>query len=77
MVMNVGRICTKLSGREAGETCVVIDVVDKSYVMISGPSVRRRKCNIKHLEPHERAIEIKKGASDEEVLELLKKEGLA
>jgi len=77
MVMNVGRICIKLSGREAGKTCVVIDVVDRSYVMISGPAVRRRKCNIKHLEPHERAIEIKKGASDEEVLQLLKKEGLA
>jgi large subunit ribosomal protein L14e len=77
MVMNVGRICTKLSGREAGQTCVVIDVVDKSYVMISGPAVRRRKCNIKHLEPHERVIEIEKGASDEEVQDLLKKEGLA
>jgi large subunit ribosomal protein L14e len=56
---------------------VVIDVVDKSYVMISGPAVRRRKCNIKHLEPHERVIDIQKGASDEEVQDLLKKEGLA
>lgn len=77
MVMSVGRICTKLSGREAGKTCVVIDVVDKSYVLIAGPAVRRRKCNIKHLEPHERTIDIKKGASDEEVKQLLKKEGLA
>lgn len=77
MVMKVGRVCTKLTGREAGRLCVIVDVVDRNYVLVSGPQVRRRKCNIDHLEPHEKVLEIKKGVSDEEVLKALKSEGLA
>ncbi len=74
MVMKVGRVCTKLTGREAGEMCVIVEVVDRTYVVVSGPQVRRRKCNIKHLEPHKEVLKIKKGASDEEVEEALKGE---
>jgi large subunit ribosomal protein L14e len=77
MVMKVGRVCTKLTGREAGEICVIIDVVDRTYVMVAGPNVRRRKCNIKHLEPHEKILDVTKGASDEDVFEALASEGLA
>jgi large subunit ribosomal protein L14e len=75
MVMKVGRVCTKLTGREAGEVCVIVDVMDKNYVTITGPQVRRRKCNIKHLEPHTKVLNIKKGASDEDVVTALKDEG--
>lgn len=76
MVMKVGRVCTKLSGREAGNICAVVDVLDRTYVMVSGPSVRRRKCNIKHLEPHTRVVNIEKNAPDEEVVKALEGEGL-
>ncbi len=77
MVMKVGCVCTKLTGREAGEVCAIVDVLDKIYVVVTGPNVRRRKCNIKHLEPHTAVLKISKGASDEEVAEALKSEGLA
>lgn len=76
MVMTLGRVCTKLVGREAGEVCVIVDVVDKTYVLVCGPQVKRRKCNIKHLEPHKKVVQIEKGASDEKVVEALKSEGL-
>jgi large subunit ribosomal protein L14e len=66
----------KLLGREAGRKCVVVDVADKSFVMITGPKsvtgVKRRRVNINHVEPLEDEIEIKKGASDEEIAEALK-----
>lgn len=75
-MMKVGRVCTKLAGRDAGEMCVIVDVVDKTYVTVSGPKVRRRRCNIKHLEPHKRRVDIKKGASDEEVAKALEGEGV-
>jgi large subunit ribosomal protein L14e len=72
MVMKVGRVCTKLAGREAGERCVIVEVVDRNYVVVSGPNVRRRKCNIRHLEPHAQTVTITKGASDDEVAAALK-----
>jgi len=77
--IEVGRICVKLSGREAGRKCVVVDLVDKSFVLITGPKkvtgVRRRRANINHVEPLQEAIEIKRGASDDEVAEALKAAG--
>ncbi|MEA1993978.1 MAG: 50S ribosomal protein L14e [Euryarchaeota archaeon] len=66
-MVEIGRICTKLAGREAGNRCMVIDVIDETYVLISGPNVKRRKCNIKHLEFHPELKEIEKDISDEEV----------
>ena len=75
----VGRICVKLSGREAGRKCVVVDLTDKSFVLITGPKevtgVKRRRVNINHIEPLQDSIEIQRGASDEEVKEALKSAG--
>jgi len=74
--MDVGRVCVKLSGREAGRQCVIIDVIDRNYVLVTGPEeltgVRRRRVNMNHLRPLEEMIEISRGASDEEIINLLK-----
>lgn len=73
--IEVGRICVKQLGRETGKKCVIIDVVDKSFVLITGPKkvtgVRRRRTNINHIEPLDIKIEITRGASDDEVTSLL------
>jgi large subunit ribosomal protein L14e len=78
-VIVVGRICLKTFGREIGERCVIVDVIDKSYVLVTGPKavngVKRRRANVKHLEPTVEAIKIKQGASDEEVISALKGSG--
>jgi len=74
-MFEVGRICVKLAGRDAAEKCVVVEVIDKNYVMIDG-ATRRRKCNIDHLEPLNQTIDIKKGASHEEVKKAFEKLGL-
>ena len=77
--MEVGRICIKNSGREAGKKCVVVDLVDKNFVLITGPKqvteVKRRRVNISHLEPTQEKISITRGATDEEVTEVLKTAG--
>ena len=77
--IEVGRICVKLSGREAGKKCVVVDVTDKSFIEITGPKeltgVRRRRANINHVEALQDTIQINRGASDEEVKEALKSAG--
>lgn len=74
-MIEVGRICVKIAGRDAGKKAVVTDVLDKNYVMIDG-EVRRKKCNIMHLEPLKETVKIKKGASAEEVKKALKEIGI-
>ena len=75
----IGRVCVKLSGREAGRKCVIVDVVDKSFVLVTGPKtvsgVRRRRANVNHVEPLQDKIDLNRGASDEEVVEALKVAG--
>jgi large subunit ribosomal protein L14e len=77
--IEVGRICVKLAGREAGRKCVIVDLIDKSFILLTGPKtvtgIKRRRTNINHIEPLEDKIAIKRGASDEEVTEALKAEG--
>jgi len=77
--IEVGRICVKLAGREAGRKCVIVDVMDKSFVLITGPKtvtgIKRRRVNINHIEPAQDKLKIKRSASDEEVVEALKASG--
>lgn len=76
----IGRICVKLRGREAGRKCVIVDIIDHNFVLVTGPKeisgVKRRRCNVKHLEPLPLKINIRRGASDEEVKAALEKAGL-
>ncbi|MEM0084439.1 MAG: 50S ribosomal protein L14e [Candidatus Methanomethylicia archaeon] len=78
--IEVGRICVKTRGREAGKKCVIVDIMDDKFVLVTGPKslngVKRRRSNIKHLEPTEIKIEIKAGASDEEIIEKLREMNL-
>jgi large subunit ribosomal protein L14e len=71
-MLEVGRVCLKTAGREAGKYCVVIKKMDEGFVMITGPkeftSVKRRRCNINHLEPLVEELKIKSDASDSEVI---------
>ena len=77
--IEIGRICVKLVGREAGRKCVVVDLTDKSFVLITGPKsvtgVKRRRVNISHIEPLQDRLDVKRGVSDEEVAEALKASG--
>ena len=66
-MIEVGRLAIKLAGRDAGRKCVIVEILDKNYVLIDGLT-RRRKCNILHLEPLKDKIEIKKNASQEAVV---------
>ncbi len=79
-VFDIGRICVKVAGREAGRKCVIVDIKDENFVIVTGPKsltgVKRRQCNVKHLEPTEYKINIRKGASDEEVLKAIEEAGL-
>jgi large subunit ribosomal protein L14e len=74
-LFEVGRLCVKLAGRDAGRKCVVVEQLDETYVLIDG-ATRRKKVNLKHLEPLAETIELNSGASHEEVKDVFKKLGL-
>lgn len=104
MILDVGRVCLKIAGREAGKYCIVIGkeknigsskkefaqeehaaLISKEaaningFVLVSGPKtitgIKRRKCNIVHLEPTEHKFELT-GTEDENLEQEWKKSGL-
>ncbi len=77
--VEVGRICVKITGREAAHKCVIVDLIDKNFVLITGPKevtgIRRRRANVSHLEPTDDKIKIDRGASDQDVMQALEAAG--
>jgi len=63
-----GRIVLKIAGREAGKYAVIVENVNDNFVLITGPKsitgVKRRKCNIDHVEPTEHKLDINSKADD-------------
>ena len=57
-MIEIGRLCIKTAGRDAGLKCIIVDILDDKFVLIDGET-RRRKCNILHLEPLKDVVKIK------------------
>lgn len=80
MVLGRGRVCLKIAGREAGRYCVILKKMDENFVLVTGPKlltgVKKRRCNIEHLEPTEHKVEVKEGAKEEDLIEAYEKAGL-
>ena len=76
----VGCICIKTAGRDALRRCVLVEIIDKNFGLVTGPKnvsgIRRRKVNIAHLEPTGDKISIDKNASDDAVTKALEKANL-
>jgi large subunit ribosomal protein L14e len=74
-MMELGRVCVKIAGRDAGTRCVIVKILDDTYVMIDGEA-RARKCNLKHLEPTATLLEMPEGATHAQVISAMKDAGL-
>lgn len=68
-MFEIGTVCIKTAGRDAGKQCVVIEAAKDGIVVIEGET-RRRKCNVRHLEPTGE-VKVKSGASHAEVMKAL------
>lgn len=75
-VIEPGRVCVKKAGREAGKVCVIVEVLDDNFVVIDGPEVKRRRCNIAHLEPLPYVIEVKENMGKEQIAKALQEAGV-
>lgn len=74
-MIEVGRLCVKLAGRDAGKKCVIVEVIDDNFVLIDGET-RRRKCNVRHLDPLAQVLDVKKGSSHNVVVSAFKDLGI-
>jgi len=75
-----GRIVLKIAGREASRYCVIVENINDNFVLITGPKsitgVKRRRCNIDHIEPTEHKFEIDSKADDATLENLWRSSGL-
>jgi len=71
----IGRLVVKILGREAGRLGVIVDQVNDNFVIVDG-NIKRRRCNLSHLELLDKVLDIKKGASTQEVQEAMKRASL-
>lgn len=71
--MDIGQICIKTKGREAGRRVVVLSKAKDGRVLIDGSKVKRKNCNVLHLFPTNQKIDIKSEAKHEDVIKALEK----
>jgi large subunit ribosomal protein L14e len=74
-MIEIGRLCIKTAGRDAMQHCVVIEEVDEKTVLVDG-NTRRKNVNKAHLEPLNKTLDVKKGASTKDVLAAFEKVGI-
>ena len=68
--IQVGRVITKLVGREAGLKAVIISVIDQKFVFITGAGfskIKRRRVNVQHIDVMDILIAIDNDATDSKV----------
>ena len=73
-MFEVGRICLKIAGRDANKYCVIVEKIDENHFLIDGQT-RRKKVNMKHIEPTKNKIDIKEKADHSLVVEEFSKLG--
>ncbi len=64
-MLDIGRVCMKIAGRDAGKRCVILKI-DGNKALVDGET-RRRLVNVKHLEPMDQVLEVKEDASHDEI----------
>lgn len=77
-MIEVGRICKKIAGREKGRYCLVIKLEGK-FAEISGAKkygmCKRKRCNLKHLVPTKFKIHLK-GEKQEDLEKSISESGI-
>jgi len=67
-----GSICIKTAGRNSGEKVVILKIIDDTFVEVEGVKIKKKKCNILHLFPIGKKIEVSEKITQEELKTRLK-----
>ena len=80
VAFEIGRVCIKTAGREAGKYCTILNKENNSFVLVTGPrlltGIKRRRCNVNHLQPTDHKLDIKENTTDEDVIAAYDKAGV-
>lgn len=80
VTFDTGRVCMKIAGRETGKYCTVLKKENEAFVLVTGPKiltgVKKRRCNVEHLEALPYTLEINENSTDEEIISAYQKVGL-
>ena len=71
--MEIGQVCIKTKGREAGLKVVILSKQKEGKVLVDGKKVKRKECNVLHLFPLNEKINVKENASHEEIVKAIGK----
>lgn len=74
-MLEIGRLCIKTAGRDAMRHCIILEEIDKNYVLVDG-NTRRKKVNKNHLELLDKVFKVDNKTTTKQILEILKKEGI-
>jgi len=70
--MEIGQVCIKTKGRDAGQKVVILSEAKEGRVLIDGSATKRKQCNVLHLFPLMEKITVKKDATHEDIVKALK-----
>lgn len=71
MLLEVGRVCIKKYGRDAGKKAVIVAVDGKGFVrIVTSMRNKERSCNPKHLEFLNQTVDIKDKDAVNDVLDI-------
>jgi len=60
-ILQVGRVCIKKYGRDAGSRAVITKVIDGNFVsVVTAERQKERRCNVSHLEFLDEVIDVSK-----------------
>lgn len=70
-LIEIGRVCIKKHGRDAGCKAAITKVVDQNFVMIvTSVRTKERRCNVSHLEFLSEKVDIKNNGQLAKALEI-------
>ncbi len=69
--MEIGQVCIKTKGREAGRKVVILSKVKEGKVLIDGAKVKRKNCNVMHLFPLKEKISVSADTKHEDLVKIL------
>ncbi|MGB9635092.1 MAG: KOW motif-containing protein [Candidatus Micrarchaeia archaeon] len=68
-VIEPGRVCIKVRGRDAGSKCIIMKVIDDNFAeVLSAGRKRPRKVNVAHLEITNQSVDLSDEASVKRIL---------
>lgn len=69
--IETGSICYKTHGRDSGKKVIIVETPKEKFAVVEGIRRKKRKCNISHLLPTGKKVELPKTHTQEDIRKAL------